>query len=117
MAKVSSPTVPVPSEHFSRCFCDLEPFADPQALDPEDLAANGCRQHERVPPFARNSLVHKQVLELCRMRHADGLKPIASAPMPQDNPIAHRLCIEEFRVPGPASGQFGAVDQPPLKAF
>src|SRR5688500_2665566 len=75
---------------------DFETFAHALIFNPENFAAASRSNQESMPALARNLLVHKKILKLDRVRHADGLEPIARPPVPQFNLLTDSVCIKEF---------------------
>lgn len=82
----------------------LEPFRYSQIFDPKNLAVGGFGQDDPMALFPRNLLIHKDILQFHRRRHADGLEPISGPPMAQEYPAADPGGIEELAA-GPGARQ------------
>ena len=87
---------PVPLENTRGVFLDFEPLADAQSFDPKDFA--GCRRgnEQFMPLLTRDFEVHKEILKLDRVCHADGLKTISRPPAAHGDVFADGIRIEEF---------------------
>ncbi len=86
--------MPTPKQAAIRRFCKLKSFRNAQALDPKQLAGAGGRYEQVVALRPGHFLVRKQVLQLDGLFHANRLKSVAWAPMPQNHALADLFGIK-----------------------
>jgi hypothetical protein len=77
-------------------FCQLKSFRNPHALHPKDFSLGTGGEEEFVTAFPRDLLVDEKVLKFYRAGHSDGVKSVASPPMPQSEARTDFVRVKVF---------------------